>query len=147
MAHVPACGFVAQALPRSDHPLEELQESGGVAGLSLGVDLLELISGVHLQDHAGGDALALVGLPGASRDCGSGASESGSGVVPLDADTEASLDPLLHGHGGDEFVCVPDAGEGLACVAHLPQLGGAALGMLINLLIFKSLWLSNRPCH
>jgi hypothetical protein len=26
-------------------------------------------------------------------------------------------------------------------------LGGAALGMLINLLIFKSLWLSNRPCH
>ena len=99
---------------------------GGVVRLPLRVDLHHIVSGVQLRDHAGGQHLPVVGLPGA-RSSGSASPDALRGKLFLDEQGEASLDSLLHADGAHEFVGVPDPGDRLAHVGHLPKLGRAAL--------------------
>ena len=130
LAHIPGRGLIADTLPRPGKPLQELDETGGVACLSLGVDGLYFLSGVHFQNHAGGDGLPGVGLDGATVLIYP--ANAAGGVVPFYGNAKTSLNPLLDRNGGYIFVHVPDTGHGLAHIAHFPQLGGAAFAEIEN---------------
>ena len=130
MAHIPGGGLIADTLASPGEPLQELYKTGCVACLSLGVDGLDFLSGVHFQNHAGG-----YGLPGVGLDrpvVGIHPANAAGGVVPFYGNPKTSLNPLLDGNGGDIFVHVPDTGHGLAHIAHFPQLGRAAFAEIEN---------------
>ena len=84
LAHVAGGRLVADALASPNEPLLQLDVAGGVGGLPLGVDHLDFIAYVHLLDHARGDGLPVVGVPGAGR--GASPSNASSRDGPLDKD-------------------------------------------------------------
>ena len=132
LAHIPGGGLVADTLPRSGQPLQELYKTGGVACLSLRVNRLDFLSGVHFQNHTGGHGLSSVGLQGAGLDYPANAA---GGVIPLYGNAETGFNPLLYGNGGNVLVGIPDTGQGLAHVGHFPELGRAAFGKVKNHII------------
>ena len=125
--HVPAGGLVAHALSGADQAPLHFQELGGVRSRAFRLHGFDTVPHIHFLDHAGGQALALVGHPIPAGHHAAAAKSARRGC-PLNEHGQAGRDPLLDGNGGDKFVCVPYPRNGGGQVRNLTQLAGAVLG-------------------